>query len=105
MIDCKLTLSFNAVVKCHMLKFTSFEAAWENQQFAYAKTKTQISFAVNAKLISALVFATQIVKFLYFLNPKFPDSYHVLRLYSPVCVGPDRSSNCWFSHAQTQIKL
>ena len=26
--------------------------------FAYAKTKTQISFAVKAKLISAFVFAT-----------------------------------------------
>ena len=26
--------------------------------FAYAKTKTQISFAVTAKLISAFVFAT-----------------------------------------------
>ena len=28
---------------------------------AYAKTKTQISFAVTAKLISAFVFATRIV--------------------------------------------
>ena len=35
-------------------------SAWENQQFAYAKTKTQISFAVSAKLISAFVFATWI---------------------------------------------
>ena len=31
---------------------------WENQVFAYAKTKTQISCAVTAKLISAFVFAT-----------------------------------------------
>ena len=29
--------------------------------FAYAKTKTQISFTVTAKLISAFVFATRIV--------------------------------------------
>ena len=34
------------------------------------KTKTQISFAVTAKIISAFVFATRIVQFLYFLNPK-----------------------------------
>ena len=34
---------------------------------AYAKKKTQISFAVAAKLISAFVFATQIVQCLYFL--------------------------------------
>ena len=32
--------------------------SWENQHFAYAKTKTQISFAVTAKLISAFVFAS-----------------------------------------------
>ena len=36
----------------------------------YAKTETQISFAVTAKLISAFVFATRIVHFLIFLNPK-----------------------------------
>ena len=32
------------------------------------KTKTQISFAVTAKLISAFVFATRIVQFLFYLN-------------------------------------
>ena len=46
--------------------------------FAYAKTKTQISFAVTAKLISAFVFATRIVQSLYFLNPKFQASSNVL---------------------------
>ena len=56
----------------------------------YAKTKTQISFAVTAKLISAFVFATQIVQSLYFLNPKFQASSHLLWLYSPVYVGPGR---------------
>ena len=58
--------------------------------FAYAKTKTQISFAVTAKLISAFVFASRIVQSLYFLNPKFQASSHLLWLYSPVCVGPGR---------------
>ena len=38
------------------------------------KTKAQISFAVTAKLISAFVFATRIVQFLFFLNPKFQAS-------------------------------
>ena len=59
----------------------------KNRIFAYAKTKTQISFAVTAKLISAFVFATRIVQSLYFLNPKFQASSHLLWLYSPVCVG------------------
>ena len=58
--------------------------------FAYAKTKTQISFAVTAKLISAFVFATRIVQSLYFLHPKCQVSSHFLWLYSPVCVGPGR---------------
>ena len=48
----------------------------------YAKTKTQISFAVT------FVFATRIVQSLYFLNPKFQVSNNLLRVYSPVCVRP-----------------
>ena len=46
----------------------------ENQQHAYAKTKTQISCAVTAQLISVFVFATQIVQSLFFLNPEFQAS-------------------------------
>ena len=53
-------------------------ASWENRIFAYAKTKAQISFAVTAKLISAFVFATRIVQFLFFLNLKFQASSHLL---------------------------
>ena len=41
-----------------------------NQIFAYTKTKTQISCAITAELISAFVFATQIAQSLYFLNFK-----------------------------------
>ena len=73
-------------------------APWENQQSAYAKTKTQISFAVTAKLISAFVFATRIVQFLFYLKPKFQASSSFLCLYRPVCVGPFRKPHCWFSH-------
>ena len=46
--------------------------------------------ADTAKLICPFVFATRIVQFLYFLNPKFPASSHLLCLYRPVCVGPGR---------------
>ena len=45
---------------------------------AYAKTKTQISFAADAELISAFVFATWIVQFHYFLNTKFQASSHLV---------------------------
>ena len=58
--------------------------------FAFAKTKTQISFAVTAKLISAFVFAIRIGESLFYRNPKFQASSHILWLYSTVCVGPGR---------------
>ena len=61
--------------------------------FAYAKTKTQISYAVTAQLISAFVFAIRIVQSYYYLNMKFQASSRLLWLYSPVCVGPGRKTS------------
>ena len=58
--------------------------------FAYAKTKTQISFAVTVKLISAFVFAIYTVHSLFFLNLKFQASSHLLWRYRLVCVRPCR---------------
>ena len=62
----------------------------ENRIFANAKTKTQISFAVTTKLISAFVFAIRIVQSLYYLYTKFQASSHLVYLHSLVCVGPGR---------------
>ena len=66
------------------------------------KQNTQISFAVTftvtAKLISAFVFAIRIVQSLYYLNPKFQASSHLLWLYSLVCVGQGLIPEHWFSH-------
>ena len=70
-------------MKCNVLNDMSL--VMRKPVFAYAKTKTQISFA---KLISAFVFATRIVPSLFYLNPKFQASSHLLWLYSPVCVRP-----------------
>ena len=69
------------------------------QKRAYAKTKTQISFAVTAKLISAFVFAICIVQCLYFLNAK----YHASWLHSRVCDRPGQNPHCWFSHVAAHI--
>ena len=80
-------------------------ASWEKQQSAYAKTKTQISFAVTAKLISAFVFASRIVQLLFYLSPKFQDSSSFLCLYRPVCVGPVRKPHCWFSHQAAHLTI
>ena len=51
----------------------------------------------TAKLISAFVFATRIVQFLFYLNLKFQAYSSFLCLYRPVCVGPVRKPHCWFS--------
>ena len=53
--------------------------------FAYAKTKVQISCAVTAQRICTFVFATRIVPFLLYLFPKFQDCSHFLCLHRPVC--------------------
>ena len=65
-----------------------------------AKNKGADQLRINCGADQCLCFSTWIVQFLYFLNPKFPASYHLLRLYRPVCVRPGRNQNCWFSHAQ-----
>ena len=49
-------------------------------------------------LARTLVFATRIVQFLLYLNPKFQASSSFLCLCRPVCVGPVRKPHCWFSH-------
>ena len=58
---------------------------------------------ITAKLISDFIFSTGIVQFLYFLNPKFPVSSHLLCLYSLVSVGPVRKPHCWFSLLAAQL--
>ena len=57
----------------------------------------------KAQLISAFVFATRIVQFLFYLNPKFQASSSFLCLYRPVCVGPVRKPYCWFPHEAAHI--
>ena len=87
-----MTVSFYSILSMstwhHLLH--NWASLRENRCFAYTKTKTQISCVVTAQLICAFVFATWIVPFLYFLNPKFQASSHLLWLYSLVCVGPSR---------------
>ena len=71
--------------------------------FCIWKTKVQISLAGTAKLISVFVFATGIVLFLYFLNPKFPVPSCLLCLYSSVCMGPVQKPYFWFSHGAAHM--
>ena len=61
--------------------------------------------AVTAKLISAFVFATRIVQFLFYLNPKFQASSLILWLHRLVCIGPVRKPHCWFSHEVAHLMV
>ena len=58
---------------------------------------------VTAKLISAFVFATPIVQFLFFLYPKFQASSLLQYLHIPVCVRHGRNPEARFSHVAAQI--
>ena len=58
--------------------------------FCIYENKGADQLTITAPLISALVFATQVVQSLYFLNQKCQASGHLLCLYSPVSIGPDR---------------
>ena len=59
--------------------------------FELAARRENQHYALNAKTKSQhFVFAALIVQFLYFLNPKYSASSHIMCLYSSVCVGPVR---------------
>ena len=72
----------------------------ENRLFAYAKTKTQFSSADQRLLF---VFTVRIVQSIYYLNPKFQASSHLLLLHSPVCVVPRRNPEDRFSHDEAHM--
>ena len=72
--------------------------SWENQCLHMRKQRRRSALQELSSWISTFVFTTWILQFLYFLNPKFPASSHLLYLYILVCVGPVREPHCWFSH-------
>ena len=59
----------------------------------------------NREADQRLCFATRIVQFLVYLNPKFQASSSSLCLNRPVCVRPVRKPHCWFSHEAAQMFL
>ena len=70
-------------------KIGNNEPRYENRLFAYA---------ITAKLISAFVFATRMVQSLYYLNPKFQASRHLL---SDLVGNPEDR----FSHKEARMIL
>ena len=58
--------------------------------FCLSKNKGADQLCSNCEADHAFVLTTQIVQFLYKVNPEFPASSHLLCLYSSVCVRPGR---------------
>ena len=56
--------------------------------FCICENKGADQLRGNRETDQPLCFATRIAQSLYFINPKFHASSHLLWLYSPVCVGP-----------------
>ena len=89
----KIVEELNNLFRCTKTKVLISRAVTAQLICTFVKAgflMTSLSTAVTTKLISAFVFATRIVPFLYFINLKFQASSHLLWLYSPVCVGPSR---------------
>ena len=88
------------------------EAQFENMFYYMSRVMRKPTFCIcenkdadqlTAKLISAFVFATRIVQSLFYLNPKFQASNHLLCLYSPVCVDLVGDPEDQFSHNEAHI--
>ena len=56
--------------------------------FSICEHKEADQLRGNREADQRLCFATWIERSRFCLNPKFQTSSHLLRLYSPVCVGP-----------------
>ena len=57
----------------------------------------------DQKLISAFIFATRVVRSLYYLNSKFQASSHLQWLRSLDCVGPGQTTQRPVSHYEANM--
>ena len=73
--------------------------------FCLCENKDADQLRGTAKLISVFVFATRIVQSLFFLNPKFQASSHLVQFYSLVCVGTGRNPEDRFSQNEAHFTM
>ena len=80
----------HSVHNVSLFNIVLYEFEPRHKKTGFLHMRKQRRRSVTAQLISAFVCATQILLSLFFLDPKFQASSHLLWLYSPVCVGPGR---------------
>ena len=71
--------------------------------FCLCENKDADQLRSNYAADQRLVFAIRIAQSLYYLNPKFQASNHLLWLYSLVCVKPGRKPGDQFSHNEAHM--
>ena len=82
------------------------EYEWHHEETVmHMRKQRRRSALVTTKLISTFVFATWIIRFLYFLDPEFQTSSHLLWQYSPVLIRSGQKPECWFSHDAAHITI
>ena len=81
---CKAT---DSMIPCSVLHDAAYHE--KTRILPMQKTNAQISCAITAQLISAFIFASRIVKSIFFLMPKFQASSLFLWLLRLVCVRAD----------------
>ena len=80
-----------------------FEPPHEKTTICRGENKDADQLRGNREADHAFVFATRIVQFLFYLNPKFQASSFFLLLGRPVCVRSVRKPHCWFSHETAHL--
>ena len=86
----------------YSISLTEMSCVMRKPTFCICENKDADQLRGNREADQRLCFR-YIVQSLYFLNPKFQASSHLLWLYSLVCVRPGRKPEYWFSHDAAQI--
>ena len=71
--------------------------------FCICENKDADKLRGNREADQRLVFAIRKIQSLFYLNPKFQASSHLLWLYSPICVDLVGNPEDRFSHNEAQI--
>ena len=90
---------------CHQVMRKHMSRVVRKPAFCIFENKDADQLRGNREADQRLCFRNTIVQSLYFLNPKFQASSHLLWLYSLVCVGPgQKSRRPVFSHRGSYAK-
>ena len=92
--DLKSEVLFYFSIHRTVIIFDIYSRIMRKPTFSICNNKDADQLCGTAKLISAIVFTTGIVHFLYFLNTNISALSFLLLLYSRICVRPGMKPQC-----------